>query len=43
MKALLDSLAEQHRLKADKPVTISISMEPEDMTVTADRRTSDRW
>lgn len=34
---LLDSLAEQHRLKADRPVSISISVEPEGLSIVADR------
>lgn len=34
---LLESLAEQHRLKAGKPVALSLSIEPENLTVRADR------
>lgn len=37
VKPLLDSLAEQHRLKADRPVNISISVEPKDLNIVADR------
>lgn len=34
---LLETLAEQHRLKAKKPVSIDYKTEPEDLTVFADR------
>lgn len=37
LRELLESLAEQHRLKADKPVALSVSVEPENLTVRADR------
>lgn len=34
---LIESLIEQHKLKARKPVTIECEITPEDLTVTADR------
>lgn len=37
VRGVLDKLVEQHKLKADKPVEISLDIEPENLTVTADR------
>lgn len=37
IKELLDELIEQHKLKADKPVTFHTDIQPEDLTVNADR------
>lgn len=37
VREVLDKLVEQHKLKADKPITITLNVEPEDLTVTADR------
>ena len=34
---LFPTLIEQHKLKADKPVEIILDIEPEDLTITADR------
>ena len=37
LKEILPPLIEQHKLKADKPVRISLQIAPEELTVTADR------
>ena len=37
LKEILPPLIEQHKLKADKPVRISLQITPEELTVTADR------
>lgn len=34
---ILESLVEQHKLKADKPIHISVDIEPQNLTVLADR------
>lgn len=37
LKELITPLMEQHQLKADKPVRISLKIEPEELTIVADR------
>lgn len=37
VQEVLEKLVEQHKLKADKPVEISLDIEPETLTATADR------
>lgn len=37
LQEITEQLAEQHRLKADKPVRISLDIEPKDLSIFADR------
>ncbi len=37
IKELADNLIEQHKIKADKPVCFTLSVEPEELTIKADR------
>lgn len=37
VRSVLEPLVEQHQLKADKPVRISLSIQPDELTVRADR------